>query len=314
MKKKSWLVLSLALTMSVGGSGILAYAEQSAQSESTELTFENETTEETTAAAIAEADTTADNADTTTAAVKAAQTPNDSAAANADVTDTGLEEADATDTTAVETEQSSDSTSNSEITEYYSDSLITKDCEKTAADMEPDEAVNLAVEEIKLEFGDISVTNVTDLMLYVMTCLDTEPVRTYSGVIQCEGGTGYYFMMNSITGQLYSIMETSDHSHRYDYTEEQNPAEASDELLEQNREKYEAIAQKFIKTYLEDYSGTVTRADGLSVGYALKDKESYVINAVIAICRLQNGHQYEIWIDPATDKIFSWCLFSTIPD
>lgn len=343
MKNKSWIAFALALTMAGAGTGTLVQSTQAAQDEEIVNVTENEETMEEGMEESGTSDTDFDedkmiNSENEEASEEKMEDTDASfeqkeSEINSDiekneeimednivefVTDESITESQNDRNVSSENLSEKNETDSEDASEEnlqigkhpYKIEMVSdeqneecKDIEKTDADMEIEEAVEIVVEEIKKEFGEIVVTNVTNVQLSEIYAWENNTYRTYYGVVNCDQGYGYYFCINSITGQVFSIGIVNNlKEERYHDIETEKEIEIR---MEKNKEKYNETAARFIREKIGEADSKTMEINSGSYAGGLKGYEWERIG-IVAYCQSSNGHTYDVWMDPDTFEVFSW--------
>ena len=179
---------------------------------------------------------------------------------------------------------------------------------KTEADMSPEKAVNLAVQEIRNAFGDIAVEKVTGVGLVGNdhNRRIPESCHAYSGMVYGKGNETFEFLINSITAQVISMMKIPDRIDPMQVYTSRYENLGKELEKEKGQEKYNKIALDFIpRVFKED---TISGAEAKAVvcaGGPYYFRSSWKMIG-IQVEFMAGDCVCDVTIDPETDEIFAW--------
>lgn len=209
------------------------------------------------------------------------------------------------------TQQREDGSAKAEDKKYIIEMDEGNYLKKTEADMPAERAVNIAVREIEKAFGSITVEKATGVGIigYDHNRRLGEGCRAYNGRINCEGGVIYEFVINSITGQVISMMKIPDRIDPMQVYTSRYEKLGETLKLDKGKEKYYEIARDFSSKNNEDEM--LEENDVTPVVCAGGDHyfhSSWKIIAVQVVFFTKSVDQYYVTIDPETDEVIGWDL------
>lgn len=182
---------------------------------------------------------------------------------------------------------------------------------RTKADLSPEKAIGFVAAKIQELFGDIRIKKVVGVCLdengwdTVNSDMDlASGYRAYQGMIRCEGGMGFEFTVNSITGQMISLLKVTN-TVDPDFGNPSKSLKRLEQLIKEKKGTYGELAEKYTSQTLK--AGEVVKSKIQPAGSAGQQYGYHWERVLVtAVCTTEEGAVYNIWIDPDTDEIVGW--------